>query len=87
MQIGTSVLPKTVLLTIGLVAIILGSRGLWFNFNSLSVHYSVDDKLPYFHQAFYLMSGVCILCYLLLIGCGFSFLEVTYQRCACLLGS
>lgn len=77
MLIGTSRLPKTALATVavGLVAIILGSRGLWFNFNSLSVHYSVDDKLPYFYQAFYFMSGICLVCYLALIGCGFQFLR------------
>jgi hypothetical protein len=70
-------IPKVTLVTIGLIAVILGGLGLSSGFSSLMVDYSKLGayELPYFYWAFYLMSGICLLCNLALIGCGFQFLR------------
>ena len=77
-----SKVPKLTLFTIGVFAIILGGLGIWFNVTTFFADYSdlVDQKLPYFYQSFYLMSGICFLCYLGLIACGIRLSEAWLRR-------
>jgi hypothetical protein len=46
---------------------------------ALSGAFPPDKDLPYFYQAFYAMSAICILCYLTLIFCGVAFLRRTVR--------
>jgi len=67
------------LIAIGVVCVISAAFGLFYNFSTLTVALSrafpTDKDSPYFYQAFYTMSSVCILCYLLLFCCGVAFLR------------
>jgi hypothetical protein len=69
--------PRATLVTIGIVAIVLGGLGMWYNVNTLFADYSdlVNQETPYFYHSFYLMSGVCFLCYVGLIACGIQFVR------------
>jgi hypothetical protein len=72
-----SKVPRATLVTIGIFAIVLGASGIWYNVTTLFADYSdlVDQKTPYFYHSFYLMSGICLLCYVGLIACGFQFVR------------
>lgn len=48
-------------------------HGLFYNGSSLSVDFSQfhdEQELPFFYPAFYTMSAICILCFLLLLALG-----------------
>ncbi|MDZ4657294.1 MAG: hypothetical protein SH868_06905 [Bythopirellula sp.] len=62
---------------VGVVAIVTSCFGLCYNamsaFSALSGTFDQllkQEDLPYFHQAFWIISGVCVICFIMLIACG-----------------
>jgi hypothetical protein len=58
---------------VGVVSIILALLGWWYNYTTMRVDFSQlqrQEDLPYFYQAFYTMSGICIVCYFVLFYVG-----------------
>ena len=71
--------PKVVIRVIGILSIILACSGLWYNTSSFffilnSVEY--DSEKPYFKPAFFIMSLVCITCYVALLIIGIEFVRL-----------
>ncbi|OYW73128.1 MAG: hypothetical protein B7Z37_22710 [Verrucomicrobia bacterium 12-59-8] len=73
---------KIVLPGIGAIAILCAVFGLWYNAYTLELAFSgklqargEPHEEPYFELAFYVMSAVCVICYLLLIFFGIQFLR------------
>jgi hypothetical protein len=73
---------KITLQVIGAVAILCAAFGLYYNASSLAVAFSgaftageSRHKTPYFYQAFYVMSAICIACYVLLFVYGVQFIR------------
>jgi hypothetical protein len=63
---------------VGVFAILTALFGLYYNATSLMVAFRgafdqvvKQDDEPYFYPAFYIMSVVCLLCYVALVVCGF----------------
>jgi hypothetical protein len=79
---------RIAILIIGVFAVVLGSLGVWFNFNTLFADYSVvvDEQTPYFHHAFYIMSAICLLCYLGLVACGVQFIRGSISMAGIFIG-
>ena len=79
--------PKTariVLRTVGVLAIASAVFGLWYNaltFSAIYTDQSFESALPaptpFFRQAFYVMSAICIASYLILAWCGVQFLRLS----------
>ena len=72
-------IAKVILRVIGLISIILAGLGLWYNSKTLFADYSdvfTDRSIPYFYPAFYTMSAICIICYVVLIIIGIQFLRL-----------
>jgi len=72
---------KVVLIIIGIVSIVLGCFGLWYNsqtlFSVLSNPNAFEEEdTPYFYQSFYTMSALCICCYIGLITSGIQFIRL-----------
>jgi hypothetical protein len=67
-------LPRASLIIVGVASIALAVVGLAYNSVTLRVDYSgllqTTVKAPYFYPSLYVMSGVCISCYLALIFIG-----------------
>lgn len=64
---------KAALIFVGIAAIILAIVGLVYNFASLCADFSSllqKNEVPYFYPAFYAMSVICIVCYVLLFYVG-----------------
>ena len=71
---------KKTLSIIGIVAIICAAFGLFYNLRSVGYIFSdamreLDKDAPYFYPAYFIMSGVCVICYLLLMASGIQFLR------------
>jgi hypothetical protein len=69
-------------LALGIISIICAALGILYNALSMFTNFSgafevvVDKyKLPYFYQSFYIMSTVCVICFLILLFCGIEFLQ------------
>ncbi len=62
-----------VLIVIGIASILLGLAGIWYSLSTLFIDFSED--IPYFYPVFYIMSGICIACYLGLLFCGIQFVK------------
>jgi len=72
-------LPKAILRGVGMVSILLALLGLFYNGLSLSANFSQfhDDRdVPFFYPAFYTMSAICILCFVLLLVLGIQFIRI-----------
>jgi len=70
---------KVVLIVIGIISIVLGILGLWYNTKTFSASFSdltEEHEIPYFYPAFYIMSTVCICCFLALIMSGIQFVRL-----------
>src|SRR5439155_15928400 len=74
--------PRGSVLIVGLVATLASLCGLWYNGTTIvtALHGGFSDLvsklgLSYFYPAFSLMSGICILCYLLLLVFGIDLLR------------
>ena len=70
------------LVVLGIVSIICAGFGLYYNISTISVSFSgafdkliQEHQLSHFYAAFYAMSSVCILFYLLLLLCGVYFIR------------
>jgi len=67
------------LIALGVVTIVLGLLGLWYNSASLFANFAdvvQEHDIPYFYPAFYVMSAICIICYILLLYCGIQFIRL-----------
>ena len=78
---------KFILTAIGIISVITALFGLWYNGSTLLVAFSGafnDDKtteeMPYLLPAFYTMSAVCIICYILLAIFGYQLIRGRYQN-------
>ena len=70
-------LPTAVLRGIGIVSILLAALGLLYNGVYFFADFgSITKDLPYFHQAFYALSAISILCYAFLIASGIQFIRL-----------
>lgn len=73
-------MAKRFIITVGIVSIAMAIIGLWYNTTSLSVNYFSDpvqeDNMEYFYPAFYTMSAICIICYIILLICGVQFIRL-----------
>jgi len=77
-----SKLPRISVNIVGVVAIIVALGGLIYNGISLSFAQSgaysdliKQQKLSYFYQAFYAMSGICIICYVIILLSGIALIR------------
>jgi hypothetical protein len=66
------------------LALLSAAFGLWYNAMTFSTIYSdvaiesnVTEPTPFFRQAFYVMSAICVACYLALAWCGVQFLRLS----------
>jgi len=73
---------KIILRVIGVISVIAALFGLWYNSVTLSSAFTGAFKnndssgdMPYFHLAFYLMSTVCIICFIFLFIFGIQFIR------------
>lgn len=72
-------IAKGFIIMVGVVTIAMAGFGIWYNFRSLSASSSDffhDESIPYFYQAFYIMSVICIACYIALLICGVQFVRL-----------
>ena len=60
---------------VGVAGIIFAGLGLWFNGTSILKEFPYDPSQPYFRQAFYTMSAICVACYLILAYLGVQFIR------------
>lgn len=66
---------RVALAIVGVVAILCGLFGLFYNYSSFSAlivqgKHEFDPEIPYFNAVFFTMSAICVLCYIVLIVCG-----------------
>jgi hypothetical protein len=64
---------RAALVAVGVVSAVLALAGFWYNFTSISADFShmlPQIDAPYFYQAFYTMSAICLACYCLLLYIG-----------------
>jgi len=78
-------IPKVVIRVIGILSIIMACLGLWYNTSSFFSFLNIveyDPEMPYFKPAFFIMSFVCVACYvaLLVIGIEFVRLKLRFRR-------
>ena len=78
---------KVLVVTIGLVAVLAALFGLYYNSMSLSsalggafADMAAEKGLIFMMPAFYIMSSICIVCYLILLACG---LDMIRARVRC----
>ena len=78
---------KIIFCVIGTLSIVTGLFGLWYNGVTLATALSgaFDDEqtvtdMPHFSVAFYSMSLICVICYLLLVFFGFQFVRGRYAN-------
>jgi hypothetical protein len=70
---------KVFLMVVGVASIILAALGFWYNSATLFADFSglvQESDIPYFYPAFYTMSTICILCYVVLLVCGIQFVRL-----------
>jgi len=70
---------KGLMTAVGIVSIGLAILGLLYNSQTLFTDFSdieQENELPYFYPAFYIMSVICIICYLTLLICGVQFVRL-----------
>lgn len=66
-------IARVAIVFVGVTTILLALAGCWYNWNSLFADFSqVQGKfdVPYFDAAFYTMTAVCVLCYVVLLFVG-----------------
>lgn len=75
---------RLALRTVGVLALLSAAFGLWYNAVTLSTVYPdalfesiVAEPTPYFRQAFYLMSAICVVLFITLAWCGVQFLRLS----------
>jgi hypothetical protein len=75
-------LPRISVLVVGAISTIAGFLGLCYNGMTLTVALRggfsdliKEQSLTGFYPAFYTMSGICVVCYLLLLTCGIALLR------------
>lgn len=72
-------LPNVFLRSIGVASILLAALGLLYNAMFILPEFflgSDDPAGPYFYPAFYIMSAICVACYLLLLTLGIQFVRL-----------
>jgi hypothetical protein len=86
-------LPMIVVIGVGVVAGLAAVSGLFYNVSSLAVAFSgsfsgsvKEGGHTYFYPAFYIMSCICIACYILLLVCSVDLLCVRFRRFRLLTG-
>ena len=69
-------------IAVGVVAIVTASLGLLYNAMMINsaiqgafAPMNAQDDLPYFYHALFIMSAICIACYLILVVCGISLIR------------
>jgi len=67
-------IAKIYLIIIGLISIGSGLHGIHYNSYTFFVNYPNYPDAPYFYSSFYIMSFICIACYISLLFCGAHFL-------------
>ena len=78
-------IPKVVIRFIGILSIIMACLGLWYNtlsFFSVLGSFEYDPEMPYLKPVFFVMSFVCVACYvwLLVIGIDFVRLKLRFRH-------
>jgi hypothetical protein len=71
--------PKIVIRVIGILSVILACLGLWYNASSFFFvlrSFEYDSETPYFKPAFFIMSFVCVACYIALLIMGIEFVRL-----------
>lgn len=69
---------RIAMMVVGAVSMAAAVMGLWYNASTLFADFSDLTReldIPYFYPAFYIMSGLCLLCYISLLICGLQFLR------------
>jgi hypothetical protein len=69
---------RIALATVGVVSILMSLLGFWYNGHSLSADFSQlqhQQDFPHFYPAFYTMTAICVLFYLLLLYIGVQFIR------------
>jgi len=66
---------RIALTIVGIVAILCGLAGLAYNFSGVYAlvvrqYHEFDPEAPYFEHAYYVMTGICTACYMLLLFTG-----------------
>lgn len=81
-----STAPKVSLIVVGSLATLVALFGLYYNAMTLVTafrggfsHLVAEQKITYFYPAFYVMSAVCVTCYLLLFLFGIDFLRLRFR--------
>jgi drug/metabolite transporter (DMT)-like permease len=70
---------KAIVQGIGIVSIILALLGLSYNVCTIFGDYSnvtKEHNQQYFYPAFYIMSSICIICYLIILICGIQYVRI-----------
>ena len=70
---------KAIMITVGVISILLAVVGFWYNLTTLFTDFSElvqKQDIPHFYPAFYLMSAICIGCYIILLICGVQFVRL-----------
>jgi hypothetical protein len=75
-------IPKALMVVTAVVALLAALLGLWYNGTTMLIAirggFSKTIKEPglsHFYPAFYTMSAICVVCYLLLLACGIALLR------------
>jgi hypothetical protein len=79
--------PKTILQAIGIIAILCGAYGLYYNYTSFDVLFSgafdtpeTAREAPYFYPAFYVMSAACTASFVILVRIGIQFFPLQLEE-------
>jgi len=69
---------RITMIVLGTISIAVAGSGIWYNVTALFTDFSGvtrQQDTPYFYPAFYVMSGLCLACYISLLTCGVQFLR------------
>ena len=75
-------IPKVTLRVVGVVSIALALLGFFYNGTTITADFSQlqnEHDIPFFYPAFYVMSAVCLTCFVLLLVFGIKFFQLKPQ--------
>ena len=70
---------KGFMMAVGIASIAMAGSGLWYNLTTLFTDFSSlvqEHGMAYFYPAFYIMSAICMACYIALLICGVQFVRL-----------
>ncbi|MGA2053474.1 MAG: hypothetical protein ABSH19_09195 [Opitutales bacterium] len=86
-------LAKVLVRCVGVVGIVAAGFGIFYNFQTLTAVFGgrsaeivKKHQLAYFYPAFFIMSAICIACYVMLLVCGVDLLRLRLRRAGLLTG-